>query len=1208
MSTIKEIFARNIEENIAPVIYFHQLDPDVALQEVREYVFTTRPTDHGNKQGGIHEQMVSLLNQICVAIEEGHKLPASWISGFFGSGKSSFAKLLGLALDRMELPNGENMRDALMERDDTKHPEELRKAFARLHGLVDSMAVIFDIGTAAKNNESIPHTIYRQTLGKLGYSRHDGVAHFELALEDEALYETFTKLYEEQYQRSWRERRDSALAPQQFRAIYKKMHPEQDDLLETSTFNLHTLNIQTMVSNLSKALERRATGKTVFVVIDEVSQYIAKDHNKMLDLQSFVAEVGGRAKKGNSHFWILVTGQEKLEEEAKESVLFKLQDRFPPELRVHLDRANVREVVRRRLLKKKANSALEQYLTDSQLDSLRLHAYKCETVTREELLDSYPLLPAHIPLFMEITQNIRNSSTRTQSDAGGVRSVLNNIWDLFNRDPVALKNKALGTLLSIDMLYDIIGSSIDGDVQLTLNKIFDKHGAQTMESKVVKAIALLEMNAELESVQPKLLASLLYPSLGASSLQAQVENAIETLRKENWIHYHEKNGWVIQNNAAQEWTRQKNDISIEPKRIQEAILEYQKLIVAEIALPTYLGVRFPLECFWGSDQRISGKGDPTQVTVCFHWATNASIRKDQSAWIARSRQQNKAFHWVSAETNSLEIKVREYEKGQRLIARFKAQGNLPHLQQSLLFREQADGERLAEEIKKELRQVWLGGEIYFDGASTPAAKAGTTFHEALKLEIESKLSLLYHKFAQGHINITDSDFAQLLNPDTSGLGLVFFDDKGGLGIAQNDAGKIVFRCSGSVPTEIYNELEKHSYRTGEQLIRDFGNPPYGYSAKVIKACVLGLMREERIKLSAENNVFTSVKDPGAKSLYEGLREFNKAEIEIRKDVEVTGKDRNAIRKYLFEEKLGLQNVDSDSDKLADLVSKLFPEWKDRVANLQNKMMKLGFGAPAGLGELNTALTDCLKHRQVQKILENLKRNLDVLVRGIALVFELEESLNEATEKELRNLKQVLDNEAVQLKDVQDGGAIAQAYEALNDHLKGTTPWRGYADVRPYAKEIRNYYLGSRKTLLAQQLQVLEECLERIKLRPDWNALNEENQQSVLSLVRTQYMDADEGAVQPSLLVLQQQVNRIREAEARAQKQVDQLVNEVDKGNCGPLGGDPIMPPQKPKLHTVKSGLRNRIVRTPEELDQVLNSIRLKCLEDLKAGISVRFEE
>ncbi len=68
MGKIKDVFFRNIEENIAPVIYFHQLSPEVAAQEVAEYVFTTRPASLGSQQGGIHEQMVTLLKQKSTAI------------------------------------------------------------------------------------------------------------------------------------------------------------------------------------------------------------------------------------------------------------------------------------------------------------------------------------------------------------------------------------------------------------------------------------------------------------------------------------------------------------------------------------------------------------------------------------------------------------------------------------------------------------------------------------------------------------------------------------------------------------------------------------------------------------------------------------------------------------------------------------------------------------------------------------------------------------------------------------------------------------------------------------------------------------------------------------------------------------------------------------------------------------------------------------
>lgn len=1240
MIAIKDIFARNIEDNIAPVIYFHQLDPEIAAQEVREYVFTTRPATHVNQVGGIHEQMVSLLSNIRVAIQKGHKLPASWISGYFGSGKSSFAKLLGLALDGMVLPDGTRMDEALMDRDDTPGSAALRSAFAELQSIISGMSVIFDIGTAAKNNESIPHTIYRQILERIGYSSHDGVAHYEIALEDEGRYGDFLRLYREQYGRDWQDRRCGGLAPQQFRTIYKKLNPDEDELFDILTFDLHSQTISAMVGTLVRVMERRVPGKTVFIVVDEVSQYISKDERKMQDLQSFIEEIGARARPGSSRLWILVTGQEKLEEQARDSVFFKLKDRFPNELHVHLDRANVREVVGRRLLKKKAVSALNDYLTEARLDALKLHAFECASVSRTEMIDNYPLLPGHIPLFMDITQSIRATSIRTQSDSGGVRSVLNNIWDLFNREPVALKNRELGTLLTLDMLYDIIGSSVDSDVQLTLHKIFEKHPAESWETKTVKAIALLEMNGEQHPVLPARLASLLYPALGAASVLDQVEKALDVLRQENWIQFHEKNGWSIQNNAAQDWNRQKSELSVSAGEIDETLRELQAKLVEPAAQPVYLDARFPLACSWGLEQRLSGKNELTQVPVYFHWTPNAAKRKNQDEWLSLSRQYPTGFHWVSPDTSTMESLVREYRRSQKMLTRYRNQGQQTPLMTQLLYREMGESDRLYEQARKELRQLWLEGMLYFNGSASEPARSSNSFESALKSEIESRLGLVFHKFAQGHIRLGENDFRQLLERDTAGLSLVFMEGQGRLGIAHNDGGKIFFRASGAVPTEIFQFIDGKSFVTGEQIIERFAQAPYGYSRLVIKASVAGLLREERVRITGDNRAdIGSILDPGAKSLFEMDREFNRAEIEV-KIIDSGGvgpRDRTALRQF-FEKTLGISNVDNSSDLLADLVFRYFPQLKDRAGDLSRKLAGLGFPTPAYLSDFSRALTECVSDRQVEKTLRRLKANLDLLKDGIPRMQETQEALNSSTETDLRRLKQAVEVEAAQLNEVGELGAVAGALADLKDQLAREQPWRGYADVKPAAEAIRNHYRAVRTRLRDEQLAAQEAALDQLKLRSDFTELEDEQRQNVLSVVRGVFRDVDTTAVQPSLLVLEQSRRRIDEAAAQAQKKVDDFVNERSWSERDQVaedhfrdpvsakdGGTPVKPlpgarsldqgPAKPLppqrsvcVHTVSAGLRNTVISSEAELEALLSRLRAKCLVELKAGAKVRFEE
>ena len=1194
MSTVKDVLARNIEENIAPVIYFHQIDPAVALQEVREYVFTTRPTSAVNQVGGIHEQMVTLLGRIADAIDKGHQLPASWISGYFGSGKSSFAKLLGLALDGMVLPNGQTMDQALLERDDTPNAHELKAALERLKSKVQSRAVIFDIGTHAKNNESIPHTVYREVLKKLGYSEHDGVAHYELALEDEGRFDEFLTAYAEQNPgKQWPANKDSGLALQKFRAAYKVLYPGHGDLLEVGNFNLHSLTISQMVANQLRALNRRASGQTLFIVVDEVSQYISKDHNKMLDLQSYVSDIGGKAKPGKSPLWLLVTGQEKLEEESRDSVLFKLQDRFPRELRVHLDRANVRDVVGRRLLKKKADSALHSSLTDGQLDLLKLHAFECRNVTRAEVLENYPLLPAHIPLFMAITQSIRDNSVRTQSDAGGVRSVLNNIWDLFNSERVLLRNRPLGTLVTLDMLYDVIGSSVDSDVQLTLAKIFEKHPRESWPTRVVKAIALLEMGAGERPVLPELLAQVLYPSLGSNPVQSEVERALEILKIETWISFHEKTGWSVQNNAAQDWNRIKGDLSVPASDIDEQLQKEQVKILATVAQPDYLDTKFPLTSYWGFDTRLPGSSGPTQVEVSFHWATNAAKRKATDEWLARSRESAQRFHWVSGDTAGLEGLVRDLLKSQKMANKVRAQGNLQPMQTQLLFREQAESERLLGELGKELKQVWLRGTMYFNGAASEPGQSGASFEAALKAEVEGKLALLFHKFSQGKLKISDGDFKQLLKTDVGGLSKVYFDGPGGLGIAVNDGGRVLFRSTGPIPLEILQAIEESAYRTGEQLVDTFAAAPYGYSRLLIKSAVVGLLREEKVRLfDAGKTKIGSVQDPGAVNVFEQDKEFNRAVIEFRQPGGLTGRDKSSIRQF-FERALGLSGVGAEADELANLVFSHFVPQNQVLSDAGLKLSRLSLALPKELTAFGHALTECTSDRNVENALLRVKANLPVLETGFAHLKELQTSLTESTLRELRLLKDLQDYQVRQLREVDRDAEVATDIAELEDHWKQAEPWRAYADVKPAAARIEAHYRQVRSQLYSHTQAALDAAEGQLKLRPDFTKLGDDQRYAVLKVVREAFASIDPDALQPGLLVISQAPSRIVDAGAKAHALVDKFINEIDKDKG---------------VRTVSLNLRNRIVASEDELDLVLARVKEKAMTELSTGAKVRFEE
>ncbi len=89
--TIKALFdsSRQIDRRIEKVIQYDAMDPDLLKKEIGEYVVTNSMTRSFDK----------LLDAIDLGMGEGSNEVGVWVSGFYGSGKSSFTKYLGFALD-----------------------------------------------------------------------------------------------------------------------------------------------------------------------------------------------------------------------------------------------------------------------------------------------------------------------------------------------------------------------------------------------------------------------------------------------------------------------------------------------------------------------------------------------------------------------------------------------------------------------------------------------------------------------------------------------------------------------------------------------------------------------------------------------------------------------------------------------------------------------------------------------------------------------------------------------------------------------------------------------------------------------------------------------------------------------------------------------------------------------------------------------------
>src|ERR1019366_2729026 len=294
----------------------------------------------------------------------------------------------------------------------------------------------------------------------------------------------------------------------------------------------------------------------------------------MLKLQTFVMDLGQQLK---GRVWLLATGQQKLEDTSESTNIGKLKDRFLTHLRVHLAPANIRDVVHKRLLKKKPEreGVLREMFQKSRSD-LKLHGYGCHEITEEDFVEVYPMLPGHIDLLMQITSNLRTRSTRVQGDDHAIRGLLQLLGELFREQKLA--EGEVGDLVTLDAIYEVQQTALDADVQNTLQRIFSDPGVRddVLAVRCAKAVALLEQIQEQVPTTAELVAQCLYSRVGQGNQVQAVTDAMERLRSANHVSYSEKQGYKIQSSAGQDWEEERREIGITQEQIAKVVQESLK--------------------------------------------------------------------------------------------------------------------------------------------------------------------------------------------------------------------------------------------------------------------------------------------------------------------------------------------------------------------------------------------------------------------------------------------------------------------------------------------------------------------------------------------------------------------------------------------------------------------------------------------------------
>lgn len=1201
--TIESLFEADITRDIPPVVYFQEKSPEKLNDEVSEYIITGGyPKGHAShRPDGIHENYVRLLNNISDELQKsgGPDLPNVWVSGFYGSGKSSFAKLLGMALDGAKLPDGALIADNWLKRNSSVQRQDMVDAWQKLTSQIDSVSVVFDVGGAAKDNEHLHAAIVRHVQERLGYCTTNAhVADYELKLERDGRWAGFEKLAREELDRSWESCRQDTFADDDFSRVMSKMFPEnfpEPTSWYKSRAGTHRNDIapEDAAKAIGDMLNFRRPGATLFIVVDEVSQYVHSTDGRTDRMRAFATAIGTVSR---GKVWFIAIGQQKIDQEADDSFLVFAKDRFPPKLRVHLSPTNIQEVVHRRLLKK--NQQGEERLGtefDKFRPELQLYAYGCEEITKSEFVNYYPMLPKQLDLMLRITSAIRNRSGRAQGDGQAIRGLLQVLGELFRAQKLA--EDPIKTLVTLDKIYDVQRSDLDSDLDNSMSRVLQEcQNEDALLIRCAKAVAMLELVQEFEATTAKLVASCLYATIDQGNQEDKVEAALETLRHRGLLGYSEKSGFKIQSSAGEEWDRERRQIPVGREMRSELVKEALESLLADPERPKLSGRAFPWAGVFSDsrkmdDSKIVDPRDSAVVRVDFRFLQREL--RSENDWTKRSEESGfrNRLIWVCGETEQVEDAARSYAQSKLMIEKnLRRKKHLPRSRLDQLQDEQHRMESRKETLVKAVAESWLSGSFYFRSKPIAARSEGKAFGAALTNVARKTVGDIYDKF--DGTQVSPSEYMLLLDKaQISGPSPKFM--VGELGILEKDDGRFASTCSGQIPQRLLAFIEEEQGLTGQSLLKQFCGPPYAYAVDMVKACIAGLLRGGKIMLQTDaGERINVVSDPGTREVFEKDGKFNKCSVFPARETEITPQLRARIRR-LFKEHLE-HMPESEPMEIADAVSRTFPAKAAELRSTISQFDRLKVDAllPKELDNLQKALEQCLqKVRETNPTLLMVDHHLDALRDGFDVLNRWHHELNDSTVESVRAAVEVRDNELQQMQEVELlPSEQVENGNLLTSHLNQNRPWEQISVLDDALNHIKDAYREARSLILSEQGQAVDHVKVALRSRSGFSDLTTEQQTKVLQVVEQAELNTSDEAIAPSLLNLQSQFQvRLETAQDRANKVLDELLSQGDN----------------PMIVPVDLKLENRELTSEDDIDELLAEIRERLIEQLKSGQRVR---
>ena len=1158
MTTIESLFdeSRDLHRAIEKVITYGVDKEERLGDEIREYIVTPH----------METEFEDLLTKMQLAMDHGGPNEVGvWVSGFYGSGKSSFTKYLGLALDDDRHVGGSSFLKHMQDRMTKTTSRQLLGKVAKSY---PAAVVFLDLAAdmlAGNTMEEISTVLFYKVLEYAGYSRNLKVAALERRLQKDDRFEEFRDTIRNDLGVEWETvQNDLLVVDSLIPEIAHKMYPK---LFKTATAftseSTEVVRFETdRVQEMLDIVRDRAGKDYIIFVVDEVGQYVASSPNLILNLDGLAKNL---KSIGDGKVWIFATAQQTLTEDDPRAALntpelFKLNDRFP--IKIDLPASDIKQICYERLLKKSeaGKSELTKLFEDkgqslrqsTKLENAKFYSADFDSKT---FVDLYPFLPSHFEILLQLLGALAKSTGGI-----GLRSAIKVIQDILiegpeDQSPVC--QQPVGWLATMVTLFD----ALEKDIERASKTIYSAYGkiaiqfpGSKVHSDVGKTVAILQILNNIP-VTRRNVAALVHSSVDAPSNLDAVDEAIEKLIAEPKVPFDERDGELcFLSERLSEIQKIRSEIPARPVEMRRifnlAIKELLDPLPSRKYMDT-LTVTVGVKSRSGQlEASLAGDRNPIQAIVEFVAPEDFDAKQTEVVDESRVSQSNRNnIYLLGKQVGEFDSLVLDIYRCEEIARRFQ---NDPDEDVRDYCNSQKDRAAiLAEKLRMKMRKALLDGTFIFRADKTAIDSRASDLLDACKDFLGDPVAeLVFEKYKQAPVRVETALAEQFLKIENLASLTQKYDP---LNLVKKQGGSFEIDVNHQAICSIRDYLSSQGNLDGKQLTNRFTSDPYGWSQDTLRYLIAAMFRASELKLKISGNEITALGQQAIEALRNN-NAFKKVIVGLRDNPPDMERLARAAERLT---ELTSQNVLPLEPEICKAAAKHFASVQNEYGSLAQQLEHLELPGCDALQSTCVLISSSMQN-DCSDAVDQLGAADSAIFKGLSTGTKVHQAFGDGIGATITDLKKVI----ASIQSLPESGIpgqlrkeTAEEIVQLKSRLSAEDFYLHSSDYATALTSLQSAVAENAKALQEEQKQSVRAAKESLQNLPEWEELTQEEQNETLGQLDERVITVEPSASGLKQLVnneysLSNQTNQTRTSVAElGKKRIAERINQEKQKNA-----------------------------------------------------------